>query len=167
MAATLIRIANALAAAIRVTAGLLLVASVLINSANIIGRYFLAESLPWAEESMLFLMVGFVFLGNALVGWTDKQIRMDVVAAMLPPRLRAGVKLFADLVFIATAVLLAVFAWPVIVMLWDFDQRSPAANFPLFIPQALVPLGLLLTAFLVAIRLYARPDSAAPRPTEH
>ena len=126
MAATLIRIANALAAAIRVTAGLLLVASVLINSANIIGRYFLAESLPWA-----------------------------------------GVKLFADLVFIATAVLLAVFAWPVIVMLWDFDQRSPAANFPLFIPQALVPLGLLLTAFLVAIRLYARPDGAAPRPTEH
>ncbi len=162
MTALLLRSASALRAVLRVVAGLLLVASVLVNSANIIGRYFLAESLPWAEEIMLFLMVGFVFLGNGLVGWSDRQIRMDVVLSMLPPRLRAGMKLVADLVFIATAVLLAVLAWPVLGMLYDFDQRSQAANFPLFIPQAIVPIGLLLTAFLVAVRLVTR-SGGGPR----
>ena len=37
-------------AALRVAAGCMLVASVAINFANIIGRYFLSVSIPWAEE---------------------------------------------------------------------------------------------------------------------
>jgi hypothetical protein len=34
-----------------------------------------------------------------------------------------------------------------------FDQRSQAADFPLVIPQAMVPIGLSIMAFLVAVRL--------------
>ena len=156
MKAVLLRFTRAFCAVLRVTTGLLLVASVLINSANIVGRYFLGESLPWAEEIMLFLMTGCVFLGNALVGYADRQIRMDVIVAMLPARLRAGMKLLSDLVFIATAILLAVYAAPIIYMLWSFNERSAAANFPMVIPQAMIPIGLLLTAFMVAVRLVTR-----------
>ena len=32
-------------------------------------------------------------------------------------------------------------------------QRSQAADFPLVIPQAMVPIGLSIMAFLVAVRL--------------
>jgi TRAP-type C4-dicarboxylate transport system permease small subunit len=46
-----------------------------------------------------------------------------------------------------------VFAWPVVSMLFEFDQRSQAADVPLFIPQALIPIGLGLTAILTAARL--------------
>jgi TRAP-type C4-dicarboxylate transport system permease small subunit len=38
-------------------------------------------------------------------------------------------------------------------MLFEFDQRSQAADVPLFIPQALIPIGLGLTAILTAARL--------------
>jgi hypothetical protein len=38
-------------------------------------------------------------------------------------------------------------------MLVEFDQRSQGADFPLFVPQGLIPLGLGLTALLTAIRL--------------
>ncbi len=48
-------------AALRVAAGLMLVASVGINFANIIGRYFFSVSIAWAEEVMLFLMIGACF----------------------------------------------------------------------------------------------------------
>jgi hypothetical protein len=41
----------------------------------------------------------------------------------------------------------------VINMLAEFDQRSQAAEVPLYIPQALIPIGLGLTAFLTAARL--------------
>jgi TRAP-type C4-dicarboxylate transport system permease small subunit len=149
----LLRCATALVAVLRFAAGAMLIASVAINFANIIGRYFLSVSLSWAEEAMLFLMIGSVFLGAAPVGWLGRNIRMDVVVSLLPPRARKIFELFADLVTIATCVTLAIFAWPVMTMLAELDQRSESANIPLVIPQAVVPLGLLLMALLIAVRL--------------
>src|SRR5436305_13755563 len=92
-----------LLAALRVFAGVLLVASVALNFANVIGRYFFSASIHWAEEAMLFLMVGCVFLGSGVVAWSGRQIRMDVVVGMLPPRPRRALELFSELVFIGTA----------------------------------------------------------------
>jgi TRAP-type C4-dicarboxylate transport system permease small subunit len=146
--------ADALMAALRLAAGAMLIASVGINFANIIGRYFFSVSLSWAEEAMLFLMIGSVFLGAGPVGWMGRHIRMDVVVSLLPPRARDAFELFSDLVTIATCVALAIFAWPVMTMLAELDQRSESANIPLVIPQAALPLGLLLMAILIAVRLY-------------
>jgi TRAP-type C4-dicarboxylate transport system permease small subunit len=106
-----------------------------------------------AEEIMLFLLVGTVFLGNAVVGFEGKQLRMDVILHALPPAVRRGFDILADLTMIAVCVILIVLAWPAVAMLAEFDQRSQSAEIPLVIPQALVPIGLGLNAFLVAVRL--------------
>jgi TRAP-type C4-dicarboxylate transport system permease small subunit len=148
----------------RAAAGILLIASVAINFANIIGRYFFSVSIPWAEEIMLFLMVGCVFTGCCAVAWEGRQIRMDVVIGMLPPKLRDLLTLLSELALIATAAAVTVFAWPVITQLAAFDERSQAANFPLVIPQAMIPIGYTLMALLVAMRLMTRPRSGAGRP---
>jgi TRAP-type C4-dicarboxylate transport system permease small subunit len=71
----------------------------------------------------------------------------------LPPRARKAFDVFSDLVTIATCLALAIFAWPVMTMLADLDQRSETANIPMVIPQAALPVGLLLMALLIAIRL--------------
>jgi TRAP-type C4-dicarboxylate transport system permease small subunit len=148
----------------RTAAGILLICSVAINFANIIGRYFFSVSISWAEEIMLFLMVGCVFLGSGPVSWANRQIRMDVLIGMMPPKVRKVFDLLADLAFIVTAVLLAWFAWPVIMDLAAYDERSQAANFPLVIPQAMLPIGLSIMAVLVAVRLLTRGrDTAGER----
>jgi TRAP-type C4-dicarboxylate transport system permease small subunit len=147
------RSAHALMTALRVAAGAMLVLSVAINFANIIGRYFLSVSIPWAEEMMLFLMIGAVFLGIGPVGWLGRHIRMDAVVSLLPPRAREVFEIFSDVVTVATCVMLAVFAWPVMTMLAELDQRSAMANIPLVVPQAVVPFGLLLMGLLIAVRL--------------
>ncbi len=149
----LVRGAHALTSALRVAAGLMLVASVAINFANIIGRYFLSVSIAWAEEVMLFLMIGTVFLAAPPVGWLGRHIRMDVIISLLPPRARGVFEVFSDLVTIATCIMVAIFAWPVITMLDELDQRSAMANIPLVIPQFVVPLGMILMALLIAVRL--------------
>ena len=153
MTEKLLRLVRALVAVIGALSGVLLVASVALNFANVVGRYFFNASIPWAEEAMLFLMVGCVFLGNGVVAWSGRQIRMDVVVRMLPPKVRKALDLFSELVFLITAVTIVIFAWPVIRDLAEFDQRSQAADFPLVIPQAMVPIGLSIMAFLVAVRL--------------
>jgi TRAP-type C4-dicarboxylate transport system permease small subunit len=143
----------------RSAASILLISSVALNFANIIGRYFFSVSIPWAEEIMLFLMVGCVFTGCCAVAWDGRQIKMDVVVNMLPPKLRDALAVLSELVLIATAAAVTTFAWPVISQLADFDERSQAANFPLVIPQAMIPIGYTLMALLVAIRLMVRPRS--------
>jgi len=162
MVKIIFRGAHALTAVIRVVAGALLIGSVAVNFANIIGRYFLSTSIPWAEEVMLFLMVGCVFLGSGLVGWSGRQIRMDAVVSLLPLRLRAVIELVSDIVLIASCVVLAVLAWPVVAMLTEFDQRSQAANVPLALPQATLPVGFLILAFLVAVRVLTRTRNDTP-----
>src|ERR1700744_3842655 len=134
MRTALLRSAHGLMAVLRIAAGAMLISSVAINFANIIGRYFFSVSLSWAEEAMLFLMIGCVFFGAGPVGWMGRHIRMDVVIAALPARPRRLFALFSDLVTIATCVALAVFAWPVVTMLAELDQRSDAANIPLVLP---------------------------------
>ena len=150
----------------RAVAGICLICSVAINFVNIIGRYFFSVSIPWAEEIMLFLMVGCVFTGCCAVAWEGRQIRMDVVISMLPVKVRILLDVLSELVLIAAAIAVTVFAWPVIVQLAAFDERSQAANFPLVIPQAMVPIGYSLMALLVAVRLLAHRHTRT-KPDEH
>jgi TRAP-type C4-dicarboxylate transport system permease small subunit len=144
----------------RTVSGICLLASVAINFVNIIGRYFFSVSIPWAEEIMLFLMVGCVFTGCCAVAWEGRQIRMDVIVGMLPAKVRDFLALLSELVMIAAAAAVTAFAWPVISQLAAFDERSQAANFPLVIPQAMIPIGYTLMALLVAVRLMQRPNRA-------
>jgi TRAP-type C4-dicarboxylate transport system permease small subunit len=166
-----IRCVNALMATLRVAAGTMLVASVGINFVNIIGRYVFSVSITWAEEAMLFLMIGCVFLGAGPVGYLGRHIRMDVVVLALPPRARVFFEVFSDVVTILTCVMLAIFAWPVVSMLAELNERSDTANIPLAIPQAALPLGLTLTAFLIAVRLIVhgpgRADIGSHRDSDH
>ena len=143
------------------TAVLMLIA-VALNTANIVGRYVFFRPIASAEEIMLFLLVGTVFLGNAMVAFEGKQLRMDVILRALRPAWRRALDVAADLTMIAVCVILIVLGWPAVQMLAEFDQRSEAAEIPLAIPQALVPIGLGLNALLVGVRLIA--SLRAPRP---
>lgn len=153
MARKLVLLARALMAFLRITSGALLIGSVAVNFANIIGRYFFSVSIQWAEEVMLFLMIGCVFLNCGLVGWSGRQIRMDAIVMQLPRPLRSIVELVCEVVLVATCIAVAILAWPVVSMLAELDQRSQAANIPLVLPQAMLPIGFLLMAFLVVVRL--------------
>jgi TRAP-type C4-dicarboxylate transport system permease small subunit len=153
MQSTLLRWVEALMTALRVASGAMLVTSVGINFVNIIGRYVFSVSLSWAEETMLFLMIGSVFLAAGPVAYLGRHIRMDVVVLLLPPRARKTFEIFSDVVTAATCIMLAWFAWPVVSMLAELDQRSDTANIPLALPQAALPIGLLLMAFLIVVRL--------------
>jgi TRAP-type C4-dicarboxylate transport system permease small subunit len=161
---TVVKAVHALLAVTRALAVILLSLSVVLNFANIIGRYFFSVSISWAEEIMLFLMVGCVFFGCCAVAWQGRHIRMDVIVGMMPPNIQAAFNLLAELALIATAVAVTVFAWPVIQQLAEFDERSQAANFPLVIPQSLIPLGFTLMGLLVAVRLVTHHQSRGRRP---
>jgi TRAP-type C4-dicarboxylate transport system permease small subunit len=139
--------------AVRALAVTLLVCSIALNFCNIIGRYFFARSITWAEEVMLFLMVGCVFFGAATPAWAGRHIRMDVFLRMAPQKVRDALHLLSDIALVVTSIVLVVFALPTVLQLQEFDQRSIAANIPLVIPQSAIPIGLALMALLGGARI--------------
>ena len=164
---TVLRAARSLVLALRVISGTLLVASVALNFINVIARYFFNSSIYWAEEAMLFLMVGCVFLGNGVVSWSGRQIRMDVVIGMMPAKLRDAFHLLAELAFILAALAIVIFSLPVIRDLYNFDQRSQSAEVPLYIPQSLIPVGLSIMTLLVIVRLITGGDRDSSDTSNH
>jgi C4-dicarboxylate transporter, DctQ subunit len=143
-----------------------LLAAVALNFANVIGRYFFSAPIEWAEEVMLFMMVGVVFLGAVAVSREGRQIRMDVVVNFLPPAPRRFFEALAGVVEIGVAAAVAVLAFPLVRMLAEFDQRSQAAQVPLYIPQALVPIGFTLVALVVVVRLLRGAGRHPDQPVE-
>ncbi len=154
----ILRIVDRLVSVLRTAAGVLLVASIVLNFANVVGRYFFNSSIYWAEEVMLFLMVGCVFLGNGVVAWSGRQLRMDVIVGMMPAPVQKALALVSELVFIGVAIAIVVFSWPVMRDLWNFDQRSQSAEIPMVIPQSLVPIGLAIMVILTVLRLLTGGD---------
>ena len=65
--AAFIRVVDAIMRVVRAAIAVLLVVSVLLNFANVIGRKFLSAPIIGAEEVMNFLMVSVVFLGAGVV----------------------------------------------------------------------------------------------------
>jgi C4-dicarboxylate transporter DctQ subunit len=157
----ILRGVSKLVSVLRAVASVLLVASVAVNFANVLGRYFFNYSIYWAEEVMLFLMVGCVFLGNGVVAWSGRQLRMDVIVGMMPAYSQKVLALLSELTFIVVAVCIVVFSWPVIRDLWTFDQRSQSAEIPMVIPQAMVPIGLSIMVVLTVVRLLTGGDRAS------
>src|SRR5579863_3199523 len=88
----------------RTVSAICLLSSVIINFINIIGRYVFSVSIPWAEEIMLFLMVGCVFTGCCAVAWQGRHIRMDVMISALPKKFYDFFSLLSDLVLIAASI---------------------------------------------------------------
>jgi TRAP-type C4-dicarboxylate transport system permease small subunit len=149
----LMKAIRALAAVALALAAISLIVAVALNLANIVGRYVFFSPIASAEEVMLFLFVGTVFLGNSYVGWKGRQIRMDIFLHLLPAGWRRWLDVLADLAVIVVSIIIIVVGWPAIQMLAEFDQRSQVAEIPLVLPQALVPIGLGLNALFVAVRL--------------
>jgi TRAP-type C4-dicarboxylate transport system permease small subunit len=161
-----LRFVDAIMRVMRAVIAVLLVISVLLNFANVIGRKFLASPIVGAEEVMNFLMVAVVFLGAGVVAYDGTHINMEIVIDRFPPRLRDAFRALAQVSAIGIVVVLVSLGIPIVLHLAQFDERSQAANVPLFIPQAIVPIGLTLLALGAFARLamlaLPRGENATP-----
>jgi TRAP-type C4-dicarboxylate transport system permease small subunit len=139
--------------AVHSISAVLLIIAIVVNCANVIGRYVFSYPFAAAEEIMLFLLVAIVFFGNSVVAFQGRQIRMDIFLLALPTRVRRWIDIISDIVALAVSALLIAFGWPVITMLAEFDQRSQAADLPLVVPQSAIPVGLGLTIIFLCSRI--------------
>jgi len=135
--------------------------AVLLNFANVIGRYLLGISLIGSDEVQIFIMVGMTFLGAAVVTRRNLHLRMDVLVRFLPAGARVALR-------VAEQVLLAVLAGFVLtqsyfyaLQMWRIGRTSDMAGIPMWIPHATVAIGFTLI-LVVALWGLARMTRRSP-----
>jgi TRAP-type C4-dicarboxylate transport system permease small subunit len=73
---------------------------------NVIFRYFLSMGIFWYEELSRFLFIWIVFLGAVIAYMKGDHLSLDVILVYLKPKTRKSMVVFADLLVIASLVVM-------------------------------------------------------------
>lgn len=144
---------DALSTLVEKIAGLFLAAITILVFASAIGRYAFAAPIPDAFDLSQLMLGVAVLWGFASVGYRGAHIKVDLVAELLPARVRLCLDVLAQLVLLLFTVLLA---W----MLLDRVESAFASNestFDLRLPVwpwlAAIWLGVVASVFTTLSRI--------------
>ena len=149
----------------RAAIGLILLLAIIINFANIVGRYVFLEPLPWAEEVLSFLVIWGVCLGASAVTYDRAHLCMDLFVSSFPPALRRVVDWLTLVAMIAFSGFAAVQASKIVSVMEANGQVSIAAGIPMTVPYSafIVGFGLIaVAAIVVRIQQYFQPEDSTP-----
>ena len=161
MTAVFSRAAEILTRVCEVIAASLLAAVALINLAQVLGRYLLAESLPWGEEIMRYTMIWVMMLGGVACFRRVEHMSVDALHDRLPQRLRPvarGVLYGVSGVFCA---LLVLYGWPAAIA--NYDQFAAASGVRMIWIDLAIPIGAMLMIVQIVlcwVAGYAPADDA-------
>ena len=136
----------------RAIIGVMILAGIAINFANVIGRYVFLEPIIWAEEIMIYIMVWTVFIGTILVSYEGQHLKMDFFSIMLPSPWKEIINLIATLAILAVCLFVIPQNWIVVQLMWNNDQRSVVAEIPMVIPHFALMLGFILVFVAIVVR---------------
>ncbi len=150
---------------IRAVLGALILAGVVLNFANVVGRYVFLAPIIWAEEVLIFIMVWCVMLGATLVTWENQHLRMDAVHHLTPPRVRRWLNLVATAAFLLAGAFVLVQSLHVLALAAGTGQRSVVADIPMVIPFAAIPVSFAIIVGMLVwrFRRFVRSDEEEER----
>jgi TRAP-type transport system small permease protein len=127
--------------------------AVLLNFANVVGRYLLGISLIGADEVQIFIMVGMTFLGAAVVTRRNLHLRMDVLVRFFPRPIQLALRIIEQLLLIALAGFVLSQSYFYARQMLRIGRTSDMAGVPMWIPHGIVALGFLLILIAAVCRL--------------
>jgi C4-dicarboxylate transporter DctQ subunit len=131
---------------------------------SVVRRYAFNAPVAWSDELVGYLLVASVMLAAAESLLGGEHISVDILTERLAPRGRWIAFLFGLVAVAATAILLAIEGVGTVRFSLLVGQRSNGElALPLWIPQALVPIGaLLLLAAAIAAFVQAWRSKSVP-----
>ena len=148
-------IERAIFSTLRIIMGVLVLFIVAVTGANVVARYVFLAPFFWAEEVLVFAMIGFVYAGVILVTWDGSHLKMDILSQYLKSPWKEAVNLVSTLLFVGCGGFVAVQSFKVTMTQFEYGGRSVAAEIPMVIPHSMVFLGFLFMTVVVIIRFRA------------
>jgi TRAP-type C4-dicarboxylate transport system permease small subunit len=148
----------------RAAIGVIILAAITINFANIVGRYVFLAPLPWAEEVLVFLVIWGVCLGASAVTYDNRHLDMDLFVGLFPPRLRAVVEVVKLLALVGLCAFTAANASTIVALMARNGQVSITAGVPMTIPYAAFVAGFALIVAAAVAGAFERRLRASEAP---
>ena len=127
-------------------------AIVLLIGISVAMRHVARTPLHVTEELVGLLMTSAFFLALPLVTLKAEHVRVSIVIANLPDRMRRGVSLAAGLFGIAFCIWFFSLCLPWLEFAFDRNLKTEVARLLMYPWMALIPLSLILTSVAFAIR---------------
>ena len=135
--------------------GWLLFAMMLLVAYNVALRYVFGRPLVWGEDIAAFMFVAIIFGSLGYTALHEGHIRVDVIVLRFQPRKQKLIRLVVDMIGLAV---LIVFTWQTYEFVWGKYVRGKVIfslhQYPAYLPQAIIPLGLTLFCLVVAYQIY-------------
>ena len=145
-------------------AAIALLASMAMIVYSVVMRYLLNQPIPWVDEMVGYLLVACVMLAAADALRQGEHIAVDIVTERLSARGKRWTAVLGLLAVALSALLLLVEGWDMVAFSRMVGLLSNGyLAVPMWIPQALVPVGalLLLLAAIAALGAAWRGDAVA------
>lgn len=138
--------------AIKVLIGILMLSAIAINFANVIARRLFDAPFVWAEEILVFIIVWMVYTGAVLISWQGKHLAMDLVSSRLRGLPGIVMQMLSATIVMALSIFVVSHSYGIILTFMETDQRSIAADIPMYVPHLAIPLGFVLIFIATVIR---------------
>ena len=145
-------------------AAIALLASMAMIVYSVVMRYLLNQPIPWVDEMVGYLLVACVMLAAADALRQGEHIAVDIVTERLSARGKRWTAVLGLLAVALSALLLLVEGWDMVAFSRMVGLLSNGyLAVPMWIPQALVPVGalLLLLAAIAALGAAWRGEAVA------
>jgi TRAP-type C4-dicarboxylate transport system permease small subunit len=140
----------------RVAIGLILLAAIAINFANIVGRYVFWAPLPWAEEVLSFIIIWGVMIGASAVTFDRRHLVMDLFVDSFPPLMRRIVDLLTLGALVGFSLFACMQAWTIVKLMAGNGQVSITAGIPMTIPYFAFVAGFAMIAIAAVVEAVLR-----------
>ncbi len=136
----------------RAIIGALILIGVAIIFANVIGRYLFGAAIFWAEEILIFMVVGLVAVSAIAVSFNGAHLRMDLLLERATGRARRLIEGLTTLSFIVCCTFVAVQSFQVVAAFSRTGTVSLTAGVPLVVPHTVLLVGFVLMIAAVGAR---------------
>ncbi len=135
--------------------GWVVFAMMLLVAFNVAMRYIVGRPLVWGEDVAAFLLVAIIFGSLGYTALHGGHIRVDVLIVKLSPRKQKVVRLVVDVLSLGVLVVFTWQAYSYVLGSFLNDRVIRALyEYPAYLPQAMIPLGLTLFCLVVAYQVY-------------
>lgn len=132
--------------------GLFLIAMVVINVANALGRYTGLPALTGADELLIYTMIWIVLLGAVLATRHQAHLTIDLLPASLNPNAALMLRILTTLVTAGIAGITAWYSWAFVAKIGSMGQTSMGLGLPITVPHLAIFVGFsgiaVVSAFL-------------------
>jgi C4-dicarboxylate transporter DctQ subunit len=141
-----------------VSTGVIILVATYVLFQGVVLRYVFNYAFTWTEEIVRYSIVWLVFLGGSIAARRGAHICMDIMVVYLPPRAKRILAGLATAIACMFTLIITYYGCLLTWSIWTYNQRSPAAEIPMALPFAAIPVGcgLMTIRFLAALVVYLR-----------